>query len=146
MPFSGPKWSVCPEQNLFCYKPLLLLSSTYWPLSLCKIYKNSYRGSRVMRMHHFWGQNSPFAPNKFFWGILYHSRIVAYLLAPFIVQNFKKIIPADPELWRCAIFGHKMAHFPKCGFFFRKPINEPFFFRSCLFFQSMQFSQNVNEP
>ena len=25
----------------FWYKPLLLLSSTYWPFSLCKIYENS---------------------------------------------------------------------------------------------------------
>ena len=31
-----------------------------------------------------------------------------YLLAPFIMQNFKKIIRADPDLWRCAIFGPKM--------------------------------------
>ena len=33
-----------------------------------------------------------------------------YLLAPFILQNFKKILRADPELWGCAIFGPKMAH------------------------------------
>ena len=43
--------------------------------------------------------------------------ILIYLLAPFIVQNFKKILPADPELWGCAIFGPKMAHFPKWEFF-----------------------------
>ena len=33
-----------------------------------------------------------------------------YLLAPFILQNVKKILRADPELWGCAIFGTKMAH------------------------------------
>ena len=33
-----------------------------------------------------------------------------YMLAPFILQNFKKIIRADPELWQCAIFRPKMAH------------------------------------
>ena len=43
--------------------------------------------------------------------------ILIYLLAPFIVQNFKKILPADPELWGCAIFGPKMAHFPKWEIF-----------------------------
>ena len=43
--------------------------------------------------------------------------ILIYLLAPFIGQNFKKILPADPELWGCAIFGPKMAHFPKWEFF-----------------------------
>ena len=35
-----------------------------------------------------------------------------YLLAPFILQNFKKIIRADQELSGCAIFGPKMAHLP----------------------------------
>ena len=32
------------------------------------------------------------------------------LLAPFILQNLKRIVRADPELSGCAIFGHKMAH------------------------------------
>ena len=39
-----------------------------------------------------------------------------YLLAPLILQNFQKILGADPELWGCAIFGPKMVHFPQ--FFF----------------------------
>ena len=47
----------------------------------------------------------------FFWKII--NIILIYLLAPFIAQNFKKILPADPELWGCAIFEPKMAHFPK---------------------------------
>ena len=83
-----------------------------------------------MRMHHFWAQNGPFAPNNFFWKII--NIILIYLLAPFIVQNFKKILPADPELWGCTIFGPKMAHFPKWEFF-RKPFHETCFFHSCLF-------------
>ena len=33
------------------------------------------------------------------------------------MQNFKKILPADPELCGCAIFGHKIAHLPKLEFF-----------------------------
>ena len=57
-----------------------------------------------MRMRHFWTQNGPLAPNKFFSKII--NIIFIYLLAPFIAQNFKKILPADPELW-CAIFGPK---------------------------------------
>ena len=51
----------------------------------------------------------------FFWRII--NIILIYLLAPFIGQNFKKILPADPEFWGCAIFGPKMAHFPKWEFF-----------------------------
>ena len=114
VPFSGPKWPICHEQNFFgtnhyyyfhlpigpfhcakfkkiltadpelwgcaifrpkmahlswtknfLCKPLLLLSSTYRPFPLCKFLKNSYSGSRVMRMCHFWAQNGPFAPNFF---------------------------------------------------------------------------------
>ena len=40
-----------------------------------------------------------------------------YLLATFILQNSKKILRADPELWGCAIFGSKMAHLYRTNFF-----------------------------
>ena len=40
-----------------------------------------------------------------------------YLLAPFILQNFKKILRADPELWGCTIFGPKMVHLPQTKLF-----------------------------
>ena len=40
-----------------------------------------------------------------------------YLLAPFILQNLKRILTADPELSGCAIFGHKMAHLSRKFFF-----------------------------
>ena len=50
-------------------------------------------------MRHFWAQNGPFAPNNFFWKII--NIILIYLLAPFIVQNFKKILPADPVMRMC---------------------------------------------
>ena len=35
-----------------------------------------------------------------------------YLLAPFIVQNFKKILRADPKLWGRTIFMPKTARLP----------------------------------
>ena len=50
-----------------------------------------------MWMHHFWAQNGPFALNNFFFSKIIDITLI-YLLAPFIVQNFKKILPADPEL------------------------------------------------
>ena len=40
-----------------------------------------------------------------------------YLLAPFILQNLKKTLRANPELWGCAIFGAKMAHLSWTKFF-----------------------------
>ena len=36
------------------------------------------------------------------------------------MQNFKKLLPADPELWGCTILGTKMAHFSKWEFFSEK--------------------------
>ena len=67
-------------------------------------------------MCHFWAQmiHLPLT-KKFFWKII--NIILIYLLAPFIVQNLKKILPADPELRGCAIFGPKMAYFPKSEIF-----------------------------
>ena len=40
-----------------------------------------------------------------------------YLSAPFILQDFKKILRANPELWGCAIFEPKMAHLSWTNFF-----------------------------
>ena len=81
-----------------------------------------------MRMHHFWAQNGPFAPNNFFWKII--NIILIYLLAPFIVQNFKKILPANPDLEDAQFLGPEWPIFPNQNFF-RKPVNEPCFFHSC---------------
>ena len=50
-----------------------------------------------MRMCHSWPQNGPFAPNKTFFGKIINI-ILIYLLAPSIVQNFKKILQPDPKL------------------------------------------------
>ena len=70
-------------------------------------------------------EDSPFfvrkwsiCPIQFFFFFLEIIKIIfIYLLAPFIGQNLKKILPVDPELWGCAIFGPKMAHFSKWEFF-----------------------------
>ena len=45
-----------------------------------------------------------------------------YLLTPLILQNFKKILSADPELWRCVIFRLKMAHLSWKNFFLAQNI------------------------
>ena len=67
-----PKMAQLSCTKNFWYKTLLLLSSTYWPFSLCKIFlKKSYSGTRVMRMRHFRALNGPFTPNNiFFWEII----------------------------------------------------------------------------
>ena len=63
-----------------------------------------------------WFLNSPFVSNKIFLEKAIDI-ISMYLLVTFTVQNFKKILRADPVLWGCPIFGLKMAHLPEQGFF-----------------------------
>ena len=68
-----PKMALLSSTKNFWYKTLLLLSSTYWPFSLCKIFlKKSYSGTRVM-MRHFRALNGPFTPNNIFFGKLLKS-------------------------------------------------------------------------
>ena len=43
-------------------------------------------------------------------------------ISPFILQNIKRILWADPELSGCAIFSHKMAHLSWTIFFWYKPL------------------------
>ena len=50
------------------------------------------------------------------------NKIFKYLLATFILQNFKNILRADPELSGCAIFGPKMAHLSYTKLFWYKPL------------------------
>ena len=65
-----------------------------------------------MKINHFRAQNGPFFLNKFF---LVQTIIITfiYLLALFILQNFKKLVTADPELQECTIFESKMVHLPQ---------------------------------
>ena len=65
------------------------------PFHCAKLKKNSYSKSRVMRMHYFWAQNGPFAPNNFFLEKNINIIFIYLLSTPFIVQNFKKILTAD---------------------------------------------------
>ena len=104
--------------KIFWYKPLLLLSSTCWPFSFCKIFKKFFLRIQSYEDAPFLGPKWSICPNLFFLGGGGVIKItLIYLLAPFIVQNFKKNVPPDPELWGCTIFGPKMTHFPKWEFF-----------------------------
>ena len=119
----GPKWSICPEQIFFSKNHFYYFHHPIGPFHCAKFKKNSYSKSRIMAMHYFWTQNGSFAL-IFFREII--TLILIYLLAPFIVQNLKKILPVDPKLWGCAFFGPKMAHFPKWELFL-KPCSRALF-------------------
>ena len=50
------------------------------------------------------------------------NKIFMYLLAPFALQDFLKILRADPELWGCVIFGPKVTHLSWTKFFGYNPL------------------------
>ena len=72
----------------------------------------------VRDKHHSRDQNGPFVLNKDFLVQTIGITLI-YLLALFLVQNVKKILAVDPELWRCTISGPKMVHLPQTKFFFK---------------------------
>ena len=114
--FRVQKHPICPEQNSFGANHYYYFHLPIGPFHCAKLKKNSYRGSRVLKMYDIWTPNNPFFPNNFFWTIT--NIICMYISAPFIVQNFKKILPVDPELWGCAIFGPIfLPNLPKWEFF-----------------------------
>ena len=80
VPFSGPKWLICPEQIFFGTNHYYYFHLPIGLFHCAKFKKYSYCQSRVMRMH----QNDPFASNKFFSGKIIDI-IFIYLLVPFIV-------------------------------------------------------------
>ena len=77
VPFSGPKWPICPEQIFFgtnhYYYFHLPIGPFYWAK-----FKKTYSISRVTRMHHFWAQNGSFSPKTFFFGKLLTSLSSTY--------------------------------------------------------------------
>ena len=114
----GPKTAHLSWTKIFCYKPLLLLSSTYWPFSLYTILKNFKSGTRVMRMCHFRDQNGPFAPNKiFFESYQYHSPLP---ISPFHLAKFKKNSSSGSRVTRMCNFWAQTGPFPQMRIVFQE--------------------------
>ena len=130
MPFSGPKWPICPEQNFFgtnhYYYFHLPIGSFH-----CGKFQKFLQQIQSYEDAPFLGPKWSICPKQFFLGKIINT-ILIYLLTHFNVQNLKKILPVYPELWGCTILGSKLTHFPKWEFVLNKPVNEPFFFHSCL--------------
>ena len=66
VPFSGPKWPICHEQNFFGTNHYYYFHLPTGPFHCAKSYKNPYSESRVMRMRHFWAPNGSFPANKIY--------------------------------------------------------------------------------
>ena len=126
----GPKWPICHKQKIFGTNHYYYFHLTIDPFHCPKFLKNSSE-SWVTRVCHFLTQNGSFAPNKFFFQKI--NIIFIYLLAPFILLNFKKILTANPELWGCVIFGPKILQFVQNKFFLVKTIIISFIYLLTLF-------------
>ena len=100
------------QMNFFPDKQLIKFSCTYWPLSFCKILKKFLGLIQSYEDVPFSGPKWPICPEQNFFGTN-HYYYFHLPIGPFHCAKFKKILTADPELWGCAIFGPKMAHFPK---------------------------------
>ena len=96
VPFSGPKWPICPEQ-IFLVQTIIITFIYLLALFTVQNLKKFLQQIQSYEDAPFLGPKWSICPKQiFFWKII--NIILIYLLAPFIVQNFKKILPADPEL------------------------------------------------
>ena len=94
VPFSGPKWLICPEQNFFRTNHYYYFHLPIGHFHCAKFYKILTADLEDVP---FLGPKwSSCLPKKFFLKII--NIILIYLLAPFIERNFTKILPVDPEL------------------------------------------------
>ena len=127
MLFSRPKWPICPEQSFFGTNHCYYFDLPIGPCHCAKFRNILTADAELWRCAIFGPKMVHLRPKIFFWKIV--IIILIYLLAPFIVQNLKKILPADPELW--GFLGAKCPISPNDNFF-RKSVHEPCFFCSCL--------------
>ena len=78
------------------------------------IVRNSKRKSEWVQSYgtcHFGAKNGANTSRKVFFRKTINLFLM-YLLNPFTVQNLKKILTADPDLWLHIPFGTKMVHLP----------------------------------
>ena len=108
--------------EFFLEKQLIKFLCTYWPLLFCQIFKKflqwiqSYEDASFFRPKWFICRKQTFFLKKII------NIIFICLLAPFILQNFKKILRANLELWGCTIFGSKIPQFALSKRFWYKPL------------------------
>ena len=90
---------MCSKQEFFCEKSSMVFSSTYWPLSLCKIFKKKFNVDPSYGNAPFLGPKWPICPNNiFFWKFInkpccFHSCLTTF-------QKSKSGINLLMEYWR----------------------------------------------
>ena len=99
-----PKKIKLPQMNFFIKKKLIKFSCTYQPLSFCKILKKFLESIQSYEGMPFLSPKWPTCPEKNFF--LAQTIIITfiYLLALFIVQNFKKFLQRIHRVMRMRHF------------------------------------------
>ena len=90
-PFLGPKQPICPEQNVFGYKPLLLLSSTYGPFHCAKFKRNLTMDPELWRCTIF-GTKVVHLPQIIFFSENLLMSLVSFIHAYLHVKNQSQIL------------------------------------------------------
>ena len=112
-------------KNFFCVQTIIIISSTYWPFSLCKILKKNTANPELWGCISFVPQMVHLPQTKiFFWKKILISFSSTYWPLSFckILKKFLKFVePIQIYLW-CAIFRPKIPQFVLNKFFWYKPL------------------------
>ena len=128
MPFSGPKWPICAEQNYFGTNNYYYFHLPIDPFHWAKSKKNLTSDPWVMRMHHF-GPKWPICPNFFFFlKNYYHSHLP---ISPFHRTKLKKNYSSGSRVMRMHHFWAQNGPFVQMRIFSENLLMSRFF-HSCL--------------
>ena len=89
VPFSGPKWPICHEQNVFGTNHYYYFHLPIYPFHCAKFKKIPTTNPELWGCTILGPKMVHLPPQKNFFGKII-TIILIYLLAPFIVQNFKE--------------------------------------------------------
>ena len=114
VPFLGPKWSICHEQNFFVTNHYYYFHLPIGPF-YCAKFKKILTADPELWGYLIFGPKMVHLP-QIFWGKIINI-IPIYLLAPFIVQNLKKNSSSRPRVMRMRYFWAQNGPFPQMRIF-----------------------------
>ena len=113
--FRVQKHPICPEQNSFGANHYYYFHLPIGPFHCAKLKKNSYRGSRVLKMYDIWTPNNPFSPNNFFGQLLILFACTYQPLS--LCKIFKKFFQWIQSHEVVPFLGPRQSNLPKWEFF-----------------------------
>ena len=129
VPFSGPKWPICPEQNFFGINHYYCFHLPTGPFHCAKFKKNLTVDTELWGCTNLVSKMVHLPQTNFFWKII--NIILIYLLALSLCKIFKNFFLRIQSYGDAPCLSPKWSISPNENFF-RKPVNEPCFFHSCL--------------